>query len=229
MRRLGMFAKFWAPGQVKTRLAASIGDQPAALLHHAFVETLLERFGRLADRRTIVYAPSERAEEFAAAAGASWDIAPQGEGDLGRRMQAWFEGAFAAGATQAVLIGSDSPTLPAPYVESAFQRLDEHSVVLGPAEDGGYYLVGAARQTPPIFAAVAWSQPTVWSETLARLAAAGLSYAPLPRWYDVDDRDDLERLRAELEALGPSDRALARLRSVVAQVAATRRSAASPQ
>ena len=186
-----MFAKFWAPGEAKTRLAADIGSEQAAQLHKVFVQTLLERFGRTADRRTIVYAPANRAEPFAALARAEWKLAAQTEGDLGRRMQSWFELVFAAGARRAVLIGSDSPTLPMSFVESAFHLLKDNDIVLGPADDGGYYLIGASRPTPPIFENMVWSQPTVWDETVARLEAAGSRYAALPRWYDVDEWDDL--------------------------------------
>ncbi len=223
MRQLGMFAKFWAPGQVKTRLAASIGAVQAAHLHHAFVETLLERFRHAGDRRSVVFTPADRGREFAALAGDDWELAAQAEGDLGERMQAWFDGAFAAGAERAVLIGSDSPTLPASLIESAFELLGHQSVVLGPADDGGYYLVGAARQTPPIFERMAWSQPSLWSETVARLEALQWSYAALPCWYDVDDSDSLERLRAELERAGESDLASSRLRRELARICPARR------
>lgn len=224
-----MFAKFWASGEVKTRLAAAIGAEQAARLHQIFVQTLLERFGRTADRRTVVYAPAGRAKSFAALAGDGWGLAAQAEGDLGQRMRSWFEVAFASGASRAVLIGSDSPTLPEPYVASAFQLLDDHDVVLGPAVDGGYYLVGAARPAPPIFEDMPWSQPSVWDETVARLAAAGWSCAALPRWYDVDEWDDLLRLRAELAAADASDSTLGRLQRAAAQAAASRRLAEPPQ
>ncbi len=229
MRQLGMFAKFWAPGQVKTRLAATLGAEQAVQLHKVFVQTLLERFARMADRRTIVYSPADRVEPFAAMAGDGWDLAAQAEGDLGQRMRSWFEFAFAAGARRAVLIGSDSPTLPASFIESAFELLREYDAVLGPADDGGYYLVGIARPTPPIFEGMIWSQPTVWGETVARLEAADWRYAALPRWYDVDEWEDLLRLHAELTGADASDSALARLKRAVAQAVAARRSAEAPQ
>lgn len=200
MRELGMFAKFWTPGEVKTRLAADVGLEPAARLHQAFLQTLVERFAHAGDRRTLVFSPANKLGEFRTLRAASWRFEPQGEGDLGRRMQAYFEAAFAAGAERVVLIGSDSPTLPSGFVESAFDMLERRPVVLGPAADGGYYLVGAAGQPPPIFEGMAWSQPTVFAETITKLEAARLEYATLPGWYDVDAIEDLRRLHEELNA-----------------------------
>ena len=200
MRQLGMFAKYWAPGQVKTRLAAAIGAEAAARLHAVFVRTLLARFRATADRRVLAFSPSERRAEFEAILPAAWRLEPQAAGDLGRRMQHYFETALTAGAERVVLIGSDSPTLPAEYIEAAFDQLQSRPVVLGPAHDGGYYLVGAALKLPPIFDAIAWSQPTVFEATIARLQAAGREYGLLPAWHDVDTHDDLVRLKAELNA-----------------------------
>jgi rSAM/selenodomain-associated transferase 1 len=214
---------------VKTRLATTLGAEQAGQLHKVFVQTLLERLARTGDRRTIVYAPADQLAPFAALAGGAWNLAAQAEGDLGQRMRSWFESAFAAGARSAVLIGSDSPTLPSAFIESAFELLREYDVVLGPADDGGYYLVGAARPTPPVFEDMAWSKPTVWDETVARLQAADWRYAALPRWYDVDQWEDLLRLHAELAAADASDSALARLKRAVAQAVDARRSAEPPQ
>ncbi len=195
---LGLFAKYWEPGHVKTRLAATIGDERAAQLHRAFLETLLRRFDGAAARRVLVFSPADRVEAFRDLADQTWDVQPQSAGDLGRRMQAFFETAFAGGAEKAVLLGSDSPTLPRHVMQEAFRRLDQAPVVLGPTADGGYYLIGAAGSAPPVFEGVAWSTPAVWPDTLERLAAAGLSHQVLPRWYDVDEADDLTRLREEL-------------------------------
>ena len=198
MRQLGMFAKFWAPGKVKTRLAAAIGAEQAAELHAVFVRTLLARFAKTAERRVLAFSPPERRAEFEALAAGSWLLEPQTSGDLGQRMRCYFDSAFAAGAQRVVLIGSDAPTLPASYIEAAFERLADCPVVLGPADDGGYYLIGASHQSPPIFDTIAWSQPTVYAETVSVLKSAELDYYALAGWYDVDVLDDLKRLNAEL-------------------------------
>ncbi len=199
MNLLGMFAKYWEPGTVKTRLAATVGNEAAAELHHAFVRTLVHRLQHRADRRLLCFAPPEPRDAFKTIAAGAWSIAPQSEGDLGARMRNFFDTAFAAGATRVVLIGSDSPSLPAEYIDQAFEHLATQQVVLGPAEDGGYYLIGGAGRTPDVFEGVTWSSGEVWNQTVARLNAAGVSFAQLPMWYDVDQWSDLKRLSSDLE------------------------------
>jgi len=220
MDQLGMFAKYWEPGRVKTRLAASIGDQAASRLYHRFVLTLLRRFAHVGQRRVLAYAPAERGAEFAAWAPAGWQLAPQAGGDLGQRIQAYFAGALRDGATRVVLVGSDTPNLPVEYVDEAFQRLSQVPVVLGPADDGGYYLVGAAGCVPPIFAGIPWSSPQVWPQTVARLRDAGCPYGVLPPWYDVDDLASLRRMDRDLACAAKLDEPLGELREELSRAMA---------
>lgn len=207
-----MFAKFWEPGGVKTRLAAAIGGPAAARVHQACVHTLITRFNRTADRCVLCFTPAEREREFAAIAGPAWQVQPQCAGDLGQRMRHYFEMSFAAGVESAVLIGSDSPTLPIAYVEKAFDHLAELPVVLGPSDDGGYYLIGLSGEVPDIFQDIDWSTSEVWRQTVGRLQAAGQSYYELPPWYDVDTVDDVLRLRDELTGPLAGDMTLDALR-----------------
>ena len=100
-----------------------------------------------------------------------------------------------------VVLGTDSPTLPPAYVEQAFAALDNADVVLGPATDGGYYLVGCGGRVPPIFEGIAWGGPTVLAETIALLADPSWRLAVLPPWYDVDTADDWRMLCGHLAAL----------------------------
>ncbi|MBI3462957.1 MAG: TIGR04282 family arsenosugar biosynthesis glycosyltransferase [Planctomycetes bacterium] len=210
-RLLGVFAKYWTPGQVKTRLAAALGQEAAARLYAAFLRTTLSRFRHCGDRRVVVFSPSDRRGEFKALCSGDWELAPQSTGDLGDRMHRFFADAFAKGASRIVLIGSDSPTLPAEYIDRAFDLLADSPVVLGPTTDGGYYLVGISGQIPPIFEGIAWSTPQVWRQTAERLAVAQLRYDILPQWYDVDESADLERLREEVERLVDSSEEYRRL------------------
>jgi rSAM/selenodomain-associated transferase 1 len=212
---LGVFAKYWQAGGVKTRLSAALGEQQAATVYQQFVLALLRRLAHTADRRTIVYWPGDRAAKFAEAAGAQWETTPQDDGDLGARMHRFFQQAFDGGAGRVVVIGSDSPTLPSEFIERAFSLLDDHDVVLGPSTDGGYYLIGAAGRVPPVFDGVHWSTSSVWPQTIGRLEAAGLRYATLEVWYDVDDFEDLRRLHDELASRPAPDAATKRLRQVV--------------
>src|SRR6476661_243556 len=141
---LGMFAKFWNPGAVKTRLAATLGPDKAAAIHRLFVKTLAARFEQCGDQRAIVFAPAASEMAFRAFAGDRWQLMAQTEGDLGQRMRAFFEH-WLCQYERVVLIGSDSPDLPLAFLDQAFAALQTHEVVLGQAHDGGYYLVGVAR------------------------------------------------------------------------------------
>jgi uncharacterized protein len=199
---LGVFAKFWQPGCVKTRLAAELGDRAAAELARQFLQTTLDRLDGLADRHEVCFTPADRHAEFRAAVPPEWTLSPQAEGDLGRKMEAFFERAFALGAERVVLLGSDTPSVPRENIDHALAALQRALVVLGPVADGGYYLVGARQSPPPIFHDIAWSTPAVWQQTLATLHQAGLhegvGYALLPPWQDVDTLEDLLALRQEL-------------------------------
>ena len=198
VQHLGVFAKYWQAGSVKTRLAQGIGAEAASDLYRAFVETLLRRFQTASDRRTLCYWPQQRQRDFATLAGPAWRLDLQSDGNLGQRMSCFFAQSLAAGSASTVLIGSDSPTLPRDYLDRAFELLETYPVVLGPTADGGYYLVGAAGQTPPIFEGVEWSTPSVWQQTVSALREASVPFAELPPWYDVDVVEDLILLRNEL-------------------------------
>lgn len=201
METLGIFAKYWQPGSVKTRLADSIGPEAAAHLQRQFLVTLLGRFGHASDERALVFDPPERREDFAALISPRWQLAPQSEGGLGARMRAFVESALAAGSQRVVLIGADSPTLPVAYVRQAFELLRNNPVVLGPAGDGGYYLVGLADRIPAMFENIDWGTSAVWEQTQQALRREGVAWVETPAWYDVDELADLERLRAELKKL----------------------------
>lgn len=218
-RRLGMFAKYWQPGGVKTRLAATIGAESAAGLQLTFVRTLLARFQAFPSAKVLAFTPSERRAEFAGLAGPQWELEPQSHGDLGERMSSFFRSAFDQGFDRVVLIGSDSPTLPVRLVEEAFERLSAQPVVVGPSADGGFYLVGAATTVPPMFTGIEWSTGRVWEQVLASLAAEHVPVAHLSPWYDVDTLDDLRRLATELAA-DDSD-ALSELSTAVGRVLGT--------
>ena len=208
---LGIFAKHWEPGKVKSRLARTIGESHAATLQALFVAALVERLANVAQRRAIAYWPPESGASFAGVVQDRFELLPQASGDLGQRMQAFFVSALAR-AERVVLIGSDSPDVPMDILTQALDALAEHSVVLGPAADGGYYLIGLARRLPPVFKGIAWGTREVWRQTTARLKAAGVSWHELPPWYDVDELADLAALRQRLPEAA-ADPHLARLAS----------------
>ena len=195
---LVMLAKHWQPGKVKTRLAGTLGQSHAAMVHALFVCALVERLQSAADRRILAYTPAAAERAFAGVVKGRWELAPQAEGDLGLRMERLLEAGLAV-AARVVVIGSDSPDLPRQYLDEAFAALASRQVVLSPSFDGGYYLVGAAGRVPPIFRGIDWSTPQVWQQTVARLAEAGIAWHELPGWYDVDDGTALQALAQRLD------------------------------
>lgn len=193
-----VFQKEPVPGQVKTRLAPLLGAEAAAALYAALVDHAL---GALNGpwRRMLFGAPAEAVERLGDRYGEP--VLPQAEGDLGLRMAAAFDAAFAAGAERAVIVGTDCLSLSAIDVEDAFEALAAHDVALAPALDGGYVLLGLRAPRPALFAGVEWSTPRVLSQTLERVARAGLTFARLPRHGDLDTLEDLRRERSRLQAL----------------------------
>jgi rSAM/selenodomain-associated transferase 1 len=214
----GIFAKYWEPGKVKTRLAATLGHESASEIYRQFVSTVVQRFRGCADSRVLCFTPEERSKAFSELAGADWIAKPQVTGALGTRMSSFFASCFQDGAERVVLAGSDSPTMPSEHIESAFRLLRETDVVLGPTEDGGYYLVGASRDVAAIFENIDWSTARVWEQTIARLDKFGLTYQSLPTWYDVDVLTDLKRLRDELLPTRNDDPALTELLATINRI-----------
>ena len=215
MNRLGVFAKFWEPGIVKTRLAATIGAGAASELYRLFVETTLHRFDAVGERRELFYSPADRITEFTQISGTSWHAVAQRGGDLGERMHDYFARSSSDPAIRSVLIGSDSPCLPIRFVQEAFELLKKKRVVLGPSEDGGYYLIGIRGEVPDIFNGIAWSTDEVYQQTVSLLTAHQIPFAELSNWYDVDDITDLQRLAVELSTVDIGDPMLGALCTAV--------------
>jgi rSAM/selenodomain-associated transferase 1 len=201
MRRvLGLFAKLPVAGRVKTRLAAGSSPAWAADVARAFLLDCVQRLSAIDARRVLAYAPPDAASYFADVTGRRFTLAAQPDGDLGMRMRTFFEDELRQGADHVVLLGTDSPTVPLDYVRQAFASLDGADVVLGPATDGGYYLVGCGGRAPPIFQDMTWGHGDVLADTVARLGD-GWRLALLPPWYDVDTMDDWRMLRGHVAAM----------------------------
>lgn len=203
MNVFGMFLKRPMRGRVKTRLAAGAGDEAAANLYAAFVADLADRFRGTGHRRILGYTPDDvESREYAnTLAGAEYEVWPQPDAELGQRIRAYFEHVWETGKQPTVLIGSDSPSLPPDCVEAAFDALRTRDCVLGPATDGGYYLIGLRTMPHRLFDGIAWSSPCVVVQTIERIVAAGATLAVLPPWYDVDTVDDLQLLRGHVAAM----------------------------
>lgn len=198
--RLMVFAKAPVPGKVKTRLA--LPPTTAARLQAAFVRDVVARHVKPGRRVTVWRAldlDHPLWAELVAEHGVA--LAAQGEGDLGARMAAAFGVELAAGGP-VVIVGTDSPSLPPRLVDAAFAALAEVPAVIGPASDGGYYLLGLRDGIPPVFGpGIEWGSETVLGRTLAALAASGVAFRVLDPWYDVDRPEDLVLLSHHLPSL----------------------------
>lgn len=193
---LVVFARYPVPGEVKTRLARAIGDDRAARLYDAFVRDLVGRFAGSPYRVRWAVAPPDPG--FDQRFGVPVDTCVLQEGsDLGARMLHAFGTALNGGEGRCVLIGSDTPHLSRERVDEAFHRLEDADVVLGPAMDGGYYLI-AMRAPHDVFSGITWSVDSVREATRARANALALRVAELDPDFDVDEVGDLDRLREVL-------------------------------
>ena len=134
-----------------------------------------------------------------------FELIPQEGEDLGERLDRALTSYLSRGYQRVVIMDSDSPTLPPVYLSHAFHALsDGADVVLGPCDDGGYYLIGLRKPAPRLLREVHMSTPAVAAETIALAKEENLNLVTLPTWYDVDDAASLSRLRQEIEALHPS-------------------------
>ena len=187
--RLIVFVKAPRTGCVKTRLARTIGDEAACAAYRRLVEMVLES---VSDFRGVElrFAPDDAEAEIRSWLCPGWEARPQREGNLGERLQSAFADAFAAGATRVVIIGSDCPEVTGADVHEAWDQLRSADVVIGPAVDGGYWLIGLRQERPEIFSGITWSSENVLAETLQRARAAGLRIQLLRILADVDTEKD---------------------------------------
>ena len=190
-----IFAKAPRAGAVKTRLAATIGAEAAAALARAFLQDALALALRLTSARVVLVLAGDPASLPALPAGV--DLWPQGDGDLGARLERNLRRALAE-SPRALAIGTDSPGLPPAMLEDAVSSLAAHDAVVGPADDGGFYLLGLRACPRGLLAGLPWSAADTRERTLARLQERALSVDLLAPWFDVDVAADLERLRGLL-------------------------------
>jgi rSAM/selenodomain-associated transferase 1 len=195
--RIGLFFKTPVSGQVKTRLVPPLSPEAAARLSEAFLEDAVSLCRACGDELVLFQAGSAR--QRLPRSLQSLVCREQRGDDLGARMDAAFQELLVESGSRALLVGSDVPTLPPARLGQAFFALEAADVVLGPAEDGGYYLVGLKRPVGGIFRNVTWGAATVLAETLAHAALLGLKVHLLDSWYDVDTGQDLERLIGDLK------------------------------
>ncbi|QZD88817.1 TIGR04282 family arsenosugar biosynthesis glycosyltransferase [Qipengyuania aurantiaca] len=180
--QLSIFARLPVPGKVKTRLIPALGEEGAARVYARLLAQTVE-VARASGLAFELRVTGGEEAAFRQLFGEDIAVAEQGEGDLGARM--------ARVPSPALIIGSDCPGITPALLQAAAEALDDRRVVIGPATDGGYYLIGYREPVPFVFADMEWSTPRVFTETLARLAAEGYGPAILPELADIDTGEDL--------------------------------------
>jgi len=199
---VAIMAKAPRAGEVKTRLCPPLSLVDAAELYRRL---LLDKIEQVRSLKTaslaIAYTPDE-ARAFFEEVAPGFVLVPQRGADLGDRLANSLGELLDTGHRGALAIDSDTPTLPLEFLQQALDLIvtPEIDVVLGPTEDGGYYLIGLRAVHRELFEAMAWSTQQVLPETIRRADAKGLRVACLPPWYDIDTPDDLARLRMTLAA-----------------------------
>jgi len=204
-----LFARNPVPGSVKTRLQTHLSAEQAAAVYTAFLRDTVDLLSRsCAARRVVAVADADGLEPLRARLDPTGDhgldfVLQQGM-DLGLRLEHALSGAFDAGARRAVILGTDSPSMPAATIDDALELLTDSDVVLGPSVDGGYYLVGVRDDAieaaaPALFRQIEWGTGAVLEQTVGALAPS-ISLALLAPWYDVDHPREAAFLRSHLAA-----------------------------
>ena len=190
--RLVIFVKAPRAGEVKTRLAQAIGPEAACAAYRQLVELLLKNLATLPDLE-LRFTPDDALAEIQPWLREGWRARPQGGGDLGERLNRACAEHFAEGCERLVIIGSDCPDVIVRDIEDAWAQLHATDIVLGPATDGGYWLIGLRAPRPALFEGIHWSTDIVLAATLARAKEANLKVALLRELSDVDTAEDWER------------------------------------
>ena len=194
---LMVFVKYPTPGSVKQRLAQHLGSDRAAEIYKKIAETIVQKVAPASSEDYILeicFSPQEDEKLVRRWLNENEYFSPQQGSDLGARMSNAFSHAFAAGYTKALLIGSDCPDISRDIITQSFDMLKAKHIVLGPAYDGGYYLIGVREPIPELFSNIEWGTEKVLSQTIDKINAAGLSLGLLPVLRDIDRIEDLKIL-----------------------------------
>ena len=196
-----IFVREPVEGQVKTRLAAALGERAACEFYKAFLKDLAVKVRGFPEYQRVVYYVHSAGNEFLKGVFPDYPMNIQQGVHLGERMLLAFLEAFKEGAKKVVLIGSDCPDLPAESIEEAFVELDSKEAVFGPCSGGGYYLVGMKGFCPELFEQIEWGTGKVLEETLQRAEGSYIRVDLLKEWSDIDTIEDLKMLQVRLAGL----------------------------
>ena len=197
MEHLIIFSRYPEPGKTKTRLIPALGPEKAANLHRQMAEQMVKTGRELIETGSIsleIRYTGASLDQMQAWLGSDLSYNLQGNGDLGDRMDQSFAAAFAQGKSAVIIIGTDCPDINETILTQAFETLIQQDLVVGPATDGGYYLIGLRRRIPELFQAVDWGTDRVFQQTLERCQSLGLKIGNLPQLSDIDRPEDLAKL-----------------------------------
>ncbi len=179
-------------GRVKTRLAKKVGNTTALEIYQRLVEHQLRQLPRRWPKQ-IHYTPRSALAKMEAWLGKGYHYIPQCNGDLGKRMVHAMKDAFKNNASSVMFLGGDCPYITKTVLEEAKAALERVDIILGPAKDGGYYLIGLRRVEPKLFCNIDWGEAQVFSQTIQRIQSLGLKYQKLKLLEDVDDLQTWDR------------------------------------
>jgi hypothetical protein len=202
---VAIMARVPAAGRVKTRLCPPLTPDQAARLARCFLQDRVEQLAAIPEASPLVaFTPADLETELRRLLPGDVRLVPQEGADLGARLDRILTDLLVESGTGAIAIDTDSPTVPTDYLRQACTHLARATadVVLGPCEDGGYYLIGLRQPAPALFREMPWSTAAVLDETVTRVRRLGLRLALLPPWFDVDRAEDLDRLRERHAAPG---------------------------
>lgn len=198
-RAIIIMAKVPVSGNVKTRLQDVLAPEKCAELSAAFLKDTVNKAKSVCKNVIIAFFPPSEKAKLAEILPEEKNFIEQTGKDLGERMFNAFEFAFSQKTDAVVMIGTDSPTFPADFIEQAFEFLElETDAVLGKTEDGGFYLIGLRVLPQEIFENVAWSSAQTFEQVYRNISNLNLHLREVPSWYDVDETQDFERLKKEL-------------------------------
>ena len=196
--RVIVMTRYPEPGKTKTRLIPALGPDRAAALHRCLITRTLNvslQLIKASDVEVEVQYTGGSKDQFRTAFGTTPCYVLQSDGSLGERMQSAMAAAFAEGAARVVVIGTDCPALDVSHLTQAFEQLAGTDVVIGPATDGGYYLIGTRRHLPQLFEGIDWGTECVLQQTLRRAAELNVTVSQLSPLSDVDFAEDLIQCR----------------------------------
>lgn len=192
-------AKAPLPAQVKTRMIPSLDPLTVSNLYYNFLLDKIEQVKNIKAQAFIAYTPETEFDFFRSIAPPGFDLINQVGSDLGERLANISRSLFGHGFKKVLILDSDTPNLPVEYIEKGLEQLDNSDVVIGPCEDGGYYLIGLRASQPHLFRDIPWSTSRVTELTVNKAQSSGLIVSLLEKWYDIDTPEDLKRLKNEME------------------------------